>query len=143
MDSHPVVRQVTATWYNNKHTGPDGTRDETRITGWGGAASALLDPDSTGALAVFVFDRTAASGSARVIRTRSSRIWSDRLSRSGLSYGGRAKPTCSRHACPPPHACCGRPTCRPTGWCAFRRRRRSCTGPSRLAPCKARRRMTA
>jgi hypothetical protein len=61
VDSHPEVRQVTATWYNNKHTDPDGTRDETRITGWGGSASALLDADSTGALAVFVFDKTAAA----------------------------------------------------------------------------------
>lgn len=59
VDSHPEVRQVTATWYNNKHTDLDGTRDETRITGWGGGASALLDADSTGALAVFAFDRTA------------------------------------------------------------------------------------
>lgn len=50
---------MTATWYNNKHTKPDGTRDETRITGWGGGASALLDADSTGALAVFVFSAVA------------------------------------------------------------------------------------
>lgn len=59
VDSHPEVRQVTATWYNNRHTDADGTRDETRITGWGGGASALLDADSTGALAVFVFDKSA------------------------------------------------------------------------------------
>lgn len=64
VDSHPEVRQVTATWYNNRYTEPDGTRDETRITGWGGAASALLDADSTGALAVFVFDKAAAPGEA-------------------------------------------------------------------------------
>jgi hypothetical protein len=53
VDSHPEARQVTAIWYNNRYAG--GTRDETRVTGWGGSASALLDPDSTGALAVFVF----------------------------------------------------------------------------------------
>lgn len=62
VDSHPEVRQVTATWYNNKHTDADGTRDETRITGWGGGASALLDPDSTGALAVFVFGDVSGAG---------------------------------------------------------------------------------
>lgn len=31
------------------------TRDETRLTGFGGSRSAMLDPDSTGALAVFSF----------------------------------------------------------------------------------------
>lgn len=65
VDSHPEVRQVIATWYNNRHTDPDGTRDEARITGWGGGASALLDADSTGALAVFVFgDDPGVSGAA-------------------------------------------------------------------------------
>lgn len=54
VDSHPEARQVSAIWYNNKYRG--GTRDEARVTGWGGGASALLDPDSTGALAVFVFE---------------------------------------------------------------------------------------
>lgn len=57
VDSHPEARQVTAIWYNNRHAG--GTRDEARVTGWGGSASALLDPDSTGALAVFVFEAGA------------------------------------------------------------------------------------
>lgn len=49
IDSHPDRRQVRAVWYNNK------TRNETRLTGWGGQQSALLDPDSTGALVIFVF----------------------------------------------------------------------------------------
>jgi hypothetical protein len=53
VDSHGEHRKVTAIWYNNKHHG--GTRDEARVTNWGGASSALLDPDSTGALAVFLF----------------------------------------------------------------------------------------
>jgi len=44
---------VTAIWYNNKQRG--GSRDETRITGWGGAASPLLDPEATGSLVVFAF----------------------------------------------------------------------------------------
>lgn len=54
VDSHPDVRTVTPIWYNNGLFG--GTRNETRLTGWGGSESALLDPDSTGALAVFVFE---------------------------------------------------------------------------------------
>lgn len=49
IDSHPDRRTVNAIWYNQR------TRNEARVTGWGGGASALLDPDSTGALAVFVF----------------------------------------------------------------------------------------
>ena len=62
VDSHPEARAVTAIWYNNRYRG--GTRDETRITGWGGAASALLDPDSTGALTAFVFDDTGRPAGA-------------------------------------------------------------------------------
>lgn len=49
IDSHPDRRFVQAIWYNQL------TRNEARITNWGGGASALLDPDSTGALAVFAF----------------------------------------------------------------------------------------
>lgn len=52
-DIHPDRRFVSAIWYNNL------TRDEARVTNWGGGASALLDPESTGALAVFVFVGTA------------------------------------------------------------------------------------
>lgn len=53
LDSHSDHSQVRAVWYNNRLFG--GTRDETRLTNWGGARSAILDPDSTGALTVFVF----------------------------------------------------------------------------------------
>ena len=57
VDSHADRRRVQVIWYNNKLHG--GTRNETRLTGFGGAGSALLDPDSTGALTVFAF---SASG---------------------------------------------------------------------------------
>jgi hypothetical protein len=53
IDSHADHRTVRAVWYNNKFRG--GTRDETRLTNFGGSQSALLDPESTGALAVFAF----------------------------------------------------------------------------------------
>ena len=53
IDSHPDHQRARAVWYNNRHRG--GSRDEARVTRLGGAASALLDPDSTGALAVFAF----------------------------------------------------------------------------------------
>lgn len=54
IDSHPDVRRVRAIWYNNRVLGT-GTRNEARVTNFGGAHSALLDPESTGALTVFVF----------------------------------------------------------------------------------------
>lgn len=56
IDSHVSEyshRQITAIWYNNRLRG--GTRNETRLTGFGGSGSALLDPENTGALAVFAF----------------------------------------------------------------------------------------
>ena len=49
VDSHSDARAVRVVWYNQ------GTRNETRVTNLGGSGSALLDPESTGALAVFVF----------------------------------------------------------------------------------------
>lgn len=56
LDSHADHREVRAVWYNNKfHGNPKGGRNETRVTGFGGSASALLDPESTGALTVFAF----------------------------------------------------------------------------------------
>jgi hypothetical protein len=53
IDSHSDFRVVRAVWYNNRLRG--GSRNETRLTGFGGASSALLDPDSTGALTIFAF----------------------------------------------------------------------------------------
>ena len=55
VDSHPDRQKVRAVWYNNQFRGK--TRNETRLTNFGGSNSALLDPESTGALAVFVFYR--------------------------------------------------------------------------------------
>ena len=53
VDSHHDTRRVRVVWYNNKLHG--GTRNETRITNWGGSQSALLDPESTGAVCLFAF----------------------------------------------------------------------------------------
>jgi hypothetical protein len=60
IDSHADHRRVRVIWYNNKLHG--GTRNETRITNWGGASSAVLDPESTGALAIFVFSPPGTGG---------------------------------------------------------------------------------
>ncbi len=65
LDSHPQQREaaVSVIWYNARvYAGPTGepsghTRNEARITGWGGRQSPLLDPESTGAIAIIVFER--------------------------------------------------------------------------------------
>jgi len=54
IDSHAAHQKIRAIWYNSKLHGT-GTRNETRLTGFGGISSALLDPDNTGSLAAFVF----------------------------------------------------------------------------------------
>lgn len=66
IDSHADYRQVRAVWYNNRLRGR--TRNEARLTGFGGRSSALLDPDSTGALTVFAFvqDGTGAGQECHV-----------------------------------------------------------------------------
>lgn len=48
-------RDVTAIWYNNKLFGQ--TRNEVRLTNFGGRESVLLDPESTGSIALFAFYR--------------------------------------------------------------------------------------
>jgi hypothetical protein len=66
IDSHSEnKRQVRAIWYNNKLRGR--TRNETRLTNFGGSKSALLHPDSTGSLTVFAFHKDVA-GEASVCR---------------------------------------------------------------------------
>jgi hypothetical protein len=57
VDSHADHREVRAVWYNNRFHDNAAVRgrDETRITGFGGSSSALLDPESTGALTLFAF----------------------------------------------------------------------------------------
>lgn len=54
VDSHDAAeRTARAIWYNNALRG--GAHNEVRITGLGGRTSPLLDPESTGALAIFAF----------------------------------------------------------------------------------------
>ncbi len=67
IDSHADYRHVRAVWYNNALRG--GTRNEARITGWGGRNSPLLDPENTGALTVFSFRI------ARVESLRDCHVW--------------------------------------------------------------------
>lgn len=59
VDTTGDTREVRAIWYNNRlHENPKGGRNETRVTGFGGQSSPLLDPENTGALAVFAFTGT-------------------------------------------------------------------------------------
>lgn len=58
IDSHADHRKIRAVWYNNKLRG--GTRNEARLTNFGGSASAVLDPESTGALTIFAFVNSEA-----------------------------------------------------------------------------------
>lgn len=66
IDSHVEQHEPQAIWYDNKFRG--GTRNETRLTGFGGRGSAFLDPANTGALAVFAFrtDEPATSAACNV-----------------------------------------------------------------------------
>lgn len=58
---HPQQQTATvhAIWYNNKLR--SGTRNETRITNWGGSSSPFLDPSRTGYLAIFAFGGNTGS----------------------------------------------------------------------------------
>ncbi len=57
VDSHVEQHDALAIWYNNRTRG--GTRDETRLTGFGGSGAAFLDPFNTGAVTVFAFREEA------------------------------------------------------------------------------------
>lgn len=58
--SHGTSATPTAKWYNNKLHHDDGTRNECRLTNWGGGKSPLLDPDSTASICVFAFFKKSA-----------------------------------------------------------------------------------
>lgn len=55
IDPHQVAATPRAIWYNNKLRG--GSRDECRITNWGGRSSPLLNPEATGSLCIFAFHK--------------------------------------------------------------------------------------
>lgn len=61
IDSHSDDRRVRAVWYNNARRG--GTRNETRLTRFGGSSSPLLNPESTGALAILAFRKISGGDS--------------------------------------------------------------------------------
>ena len=67
IDSHADHRTGRAVWYNNKLRG--GMRDEVRLSDCGDSVSALLDSESTGALAIFAFVRN------QVGVTREAHVW--------------------------------------------------------------------
>ncbi len=68
IDSHLLEENVSAIWYNNRII-RDGTRDECRITNWGGSSSPVLDPDSTGSIFILAFHKTGNQDADEV------RVW--------------------------------------------------------------------
>lgn len=62
IDSHGDERTIRAIWYNNR------TRDEARITQWGGSKSPLLDPEATGSLVLFAFHTPERAADADLCR---------------------------------------------------------------------------
>ena len=64
IESHGEAAQVRAIWYNNRLFGK--TRDEARVTNFGGVQSPLLDPANTGALTLFAFTRRDHGPACRV-----------------------------------------------------------------------------
>ncbi len=67
IDSHAEQQTVRAVWYNNSLHG--GTRNESRLTNFGGISSPLLDPENTGALVIFAFQRVESAD------TPDCRVW--------------------------------------------------------------------
>lgn len=67
ISSHDTTRDVTIIWYNNRHvTGR--SRNECRITGWGGAASPMLDPETTGSICLMAFAQPTPGADAEGCR---------------------------------------------------------------------------
>lgn len=60
IDSHDTQALPRLIWYNSK------SRDECRMTGWGGGKSPILDPDATGATCVFAFEQESLERDAAV-----------------------------------------------------------------------------
>jgi EcoRII C terminal/Restriction endonuclease EcoRII, N-terminal len=58
LDSHEQAGAPNLIYYNNRLITPGGTRDEARITAFGGKASALQDPESTASAVVLAIRRT-------------------------------------------------------------------------------------
>jgi hypothetical protein len=55
VDSHGIPeRELTITWYR-------AAKNECRVTRWGGRASPVLDPESTGSVAIFAFRKPSSA----------------------------------------------------------------------------------
>jgi hypothetical protein len=57
----PTPKDVRAVYYNNRFHPGAGSRDEHRITRWGGRSCPLQDENNTGAAAIFAFRASSAS----------------------------------------------------------------------------------
>jgi hypothetical protein len=66
IDSHDEHRNVRAVWYNNSYRGR--TRNESRITQFGGRSSPVLNPENTGAIVIFAFAMASEGGDCESLR---------------------------------------------------------------------------
>lgn len=64
VESHDISSTIHAIWYNNELRGR--SRNEVRMTGWGGGESPLLDPAYTGLIVAFAFTGDENSRRCRV-----------------------------------------------------------------------------
>jgi hypothetical protein len=68
VDSHQESADLRLVWYNSRRLSRQANgRDEARLTRWGGADSAMVEPDATGSLVLFAF-RTRPGGDADALR---------------------------------------------------------------------------
>jgi len=62
IDSHGIVSEPSCIYYNSR------TRNECRFTAWGGQQSPILDPDATGSVCIFAFEKPAPAADATLCR---------------------------------------------------------------------------
>jgi len=69
IDSHGWQGDIRVVWYNSKVVEHRSNgRDEARLTGWGGRQNPLVEPNATGSLVVFAFNRVSPTSDPRELR---------------------------------------------------------------------------
>lgn len=94
VDSHAESMKLRLVWYNSRRIeGRANGRDEARLTRWGGADSAMVEPDATGSLVIFAFAVTPKrdADGLRIWRCRSAVEEDYLLERIGEVEPGRGR----------------------------------------------------
>lgn len=58
------IEGIRAIYYNNKYTSAKGTRNEYRLTRWGGSSSPVQNPENTGSICIFAVKKAATEVNA-------------------------------------------------------------------------------